>query len=106
VPRPAADYATKRVEVASAFVQVRAALLFASLSLFGCAAQRPNVHTVWLRTYGFGAFGGGDLDVRDVCQSGVADQLSVGSTWATLGISVATLGVYTPREARVRCVPR
>jgi hypothetical protein len=64
------------------------------------------VRSVWLPTYLFGAIGGGDLDVRDVCPSGAADQLSVGSSWSTLGVSVVTLGVYTPREARVRCVPK
>ena len=69
----------------------------------GCAAQRADVRTVWLPAYAFGALGGGDLDVRDLCVNGAADELSVGSTWATLGVSVATLGVYTPREARVRC---
>lgn len=61
------------------------------------------MRTVWLPTYALGAIGGGDLDVRDLCPSGAADELSVGSSWATLGVSVATLGVYTPREAKVRC---
>ena len=69
----------------------------------GCAASQPSVRTVWLPAYGFGAFGGGDLDVRDVCPEGAVDELSVGSSWATLGVSLATLGVYTPREAKVRC---
>ncbi len=61
------------------------------------------MHTVWVPAYAFGAIGGGELDVRDLCASGAADELSLGSTWATLGVSLATLGVYTPREARVRC---
>ena len=87
-------------------MQARSALLSFSLLLWGCAAHRPEVRSVWLPSYVFGAFGGGDLDVRDVCPSGVADELSVGSTWATLGVSVATVGIYTPREARVRCVQR
>ena len=82
---------------------LRTALFLICLSLLGCAAERTSVRTVWLPAYGFGAFGGGDLDVRDVCRSGAADELSVGSTWATLGVSVATLGVYTPREARIKC---
>lgn len=60
---------------------------------------------MWLHTYAFGAIGGGDVDVRDVCASGEARELSVGSTWATLGVSVATLGIYTPREVRVSCAP-
>jgi hypothetical protein len=74
-----------------------------SLGLSACATPRADVHRVWLPTYAFGAFGGGDLDVRDVCVSGSADQLAVGSSWATLGVSLVTLGVYTPREAKVRC---
>ena len=87
-------------------MQVRALLLCSCLGLLGCAAERADVRSVWLPTYAFGAIGGGDLDVRDLCASGVADELAVGSTWATLGVSVATLGVYTPREAKVRCVTR
>ncbi|HKY37613.1 MAG TPA: hypothetical protein VJN18_16840 [Polyangiaceae bacterium] len=74
--------------------------------LTGCAAHRSNVRNVWLPAYVFGAFGGGDLDVRDHCASGVADELSVGSSWATLGVSVATIGIYTPREVRLRCAPQ
>ncbi len=60
---------------------------------------------MWLPTYAFGAFGGSELDLRDVCPSGRAEELSIGSTWATLGVSLITLGVYTPREAKVRCKP-
>jgi hypothetical protein len=87
-------------------VQARLSLLWLSLGLAACAAPAPGVRSVWLPTYLFGAIGGGDLDLRDVCPSGAADQLSVGSSWSTLGVSVVTLGVYTPREARVRCAPK
>ena len=82
---------------------MRVALLCSCLGLVACAAHRPDVRTVWVPAYALGAFGGGDVDVRDLCASGAAEELSVGSTWATLGVSLATLGVYTPREARVRC---
>jgi hypothetical protein len=78
-------------------------LLLLCLGLNGCGAAQPGVRKVWLPAFGFGAFGGGDLDVRDVCPGSHATELSVGSTWATFGVSVATLGVYTPREARVKC---
>lgn len=80
------------------------ALIWA-LGLSGCAAGRQDVRRMWLPTYAFGAIGGGDVDVRDVCASGKARALSVGSTWSTLSVSVATLGIYTPREVRVSCVP-
>jgi hypothetical protein len=89
---------------------VRARLLFLlclSLGSFGCAAhQSTATRRAWLPTYLFGSIGGGDLDVRDVCPSGSAEQLSVGSSWSTLGVSLITLGIYTPREAKVRCAPK
>lgn len=83
----------------------RVAILCSWLALVSCAAPRPQVKATWLPAWGFGAFGGGDLDVRDLCPNGTIRELSLGTTWATLGVSVATLGVYTPREAKVRCVP-
>jgi hypothetical protein len=86
-------------------VPTRAALAALCLSLAACAAPSREVRRVWLPAYGFGAFGGGDVDVRDVCASGRASELSVGSTWGTLAVSIVTLGVYTPREARLRCAP-
>lgn len=70
-----------------------------------CGAAGPEVRSVWLPAYLFGSIGGGDLDVRDVCPSGTANQLTIGSSLGTLGVSVVTLGVYTPREAKVQCAP-
>ena len=87
-------------------MQARLLLLVFTLGLSACAPHRQDVRSVWLPAYVFGAFGGGDLDVRDVCASGAVDEVSVGSTWATLGVSVATIGIYTPREVKVRCVRR
>ena len=76
-----------------------------ALLLVGCAgSSAAPVRSVWLPAYGFGAFDGGDLDVRDVCgESSGVEELSVGTSWATLGVSIATLGVYTPREALLKC---
>ena len=82
---------------------VRAALFFCSLGLAACGAHQPGAGNVWLPAYALGAIGGGDLDVRDHCPPGALRELSIGSSWATLGVSLATLGVYTPREVRVRC---
>jgi len=86
-------------------VHLRAALASAGLSLVSCATPQPPVRTVWLPAYAFGMVGGGELDVRDACASGRATELSVGSSVGTLVVGVATLGVYTPREATVRCAP-
>jgi hypothetical protein len=80
--------------------------LVLALASTGCAAYQSTTRHVWLPAYLFGSIGGGDLDVRDVCPSGRAEQLSVGASWRTLGVSLVTLGVYTPREAKVRCAPK
>jgi hypothetical protein len=85
----------------------RAALFSLGLGLLACTARAdgPPPRTVWLPAWGFGAFGGGDLDLRDICPRSAATEVLVGSTWSTLGVSIVTLGVYTPREAKVRCAP-
>lgn len=80
------------------------ALLCLCSCAMGCAGPAHTFKRVWLPTYLFGSLGGGDVDVRDLCPSGKAEELSVGSSWSTLGVSLATLGVYTPREVKVRCV--
>jgi hypothetical protein len=80
-------------------------LLPLAVTLAGCGTHREGVRNVWLPAYAFGAFDGGELDVRDYCASGAAEELWVGSSWATLGVSLATVGVYTPREVRLRCAP-
>ncbi len=83
----------------------RACLPLLCLALASCAGpSRAAVGRVWLPAYAFGVLGGGDLDVRDVCASGAVDKLELGTSWATLGVALVTLGVYTPREARFRCV--
>jgi hypothetical protein len=86
-------------------VQLRAALVSVSLSLASCAASQPPARSFWLPAYAFGTIGGGELDVRDACESGQATEFSVGSSLGTLVVGVATLGIYTPREALVRCAP-
>jgi len=72
----------------------------------GCAAALPAstpAREHWVPGYAFGLWGKADLHVRDDCPSAGAESVRVGTTWATLLVSVATLGVYTPREVRVRC---
>ncbi len=80
-----------------------AALLAGS---FGCAAALPAStppHQHWVPGYAFGLWGKADLDVRDDCPTTGAESVRIGTTWSTLLVSVATLGVYTPREVRVHC---
>lgn len=84
-------------------MKVRVALLPCCLLAAGCAAAPPASYRVWLPAYALGAIGGGSVDMRDYCAPGAAREVAVGSSWATLGVSLATLGVYTPREVRVTC---
>lgn len=76
------------------------------LGLWGCASATPVVrepHRHWVPAYVFGIWGKAELDARDDCStSGVAD-VFIGQTWKTLLVSVGTLGMYTPREVRIRC---
>lgn len=81
----------------------RRALMLCSLGLVSCAAPPAGTQRIWLETYALGAIAPADLDLRDYCPNGAPHELSVGSTWETLGISLLTLGVYTPREVRIRC---
>jgi hypothetical protein len=62
------------------------------------------VHTV--PAFLFGTFDGPELDVRNDCPESAAESVRMGTTWATLGLSIVTLGIYTPREVSIRCKRR
>lgn len=79
-----------------------------TLTLSGCASTPSRTavgptHDHWLSSYVLGIWGTADLDVRDDCPETGASEVQIGATWATLAVTVATLGIYTPREARVQC---
>ncbi|MEP7050292.1 MAG: hypothetical protein ABJB12_08070 [Pseudomonadota bacterium] len=87
---------------------MRSALCLAPLlaGCLGCAAGLPPpaaAHQHWVAGYVFGLWGKADLDVRDDCPTAGAESVRIGTTWSTLLVSAATLGVYTPREVRVLC---
>jgi len=74
--------------------------------LLGCAAQRPAAEPTrehWVPSYAFGIWGRSELDTRDDCPGTGAARVRVGTTWSTLLVSIATLGIYTPREVIVHC---
>jgi hypothetical protein len=90
----------------------RSAGLFAicavSYALAGCASATARGAEVatrdhWLPGYLLGIWGKAELDVRDDCPTTGASSVRVGATWATLAVTVATLGIYAPREVRVQC---
>ncbi|MET0792554.1 MAG: hypothetical protein ABW061_13620 [Polyangiaceae bacterium] len=72
----------------------------ASTSTHGAVAP---THDHWLPGYVLGIWGKAELDVRDDCPNSGAASVRVGATWATLAVTVITLGIYTPREVRVQC---
>jgi len=84
-------------------VQVRTGLVLCSLALVSCAAPAAGTRRVLLPAYALGAIGGGDVDVRDYCPAGSVGEIYVGTSFRTLGLSLVTLGVYTPRELQIRC---
>ncbi len=73
----------------------------------GCAPRlvRQNEYRAWVNGFVYGAFGSHDLDVRDVCASGRARQVDVEHSAGTVLATAFSLGLYTPRQIRVRCLP-
>lgn len=57
----------------------------------------------WLDYYLVGLVGHERVDVRDLCPTGRARQVEVGGNLLTTGLSVVTLGIYTPRKATIVC---
>jgi hypothetical protein len=79
------------------------------LGVSGCAsnARTPETpHRHWAPAYVFGIWGKADLDARDDCPTSGAADVFIGPTWQTILVSVGTLGMYTPREVRIRCRPQ
>lgn len=76
------------------------------LGTLGCASATPTArapHRHWAPAYVFGIWGKAELDARDDCSTSGAADVFIGQTWKTLLVSVGTLGMYTPREVRIRC---
>jgi hypothetical protein len=76
----------------------------------GCAAtfREPRLpageqESVWASYFVFGLVGRPEVDVRDHCPSGRASEVETGASAATVGITLITLGIYTPRRVLVRC---
>ncbi len=78
--------------------------------LSGCTAtfREPRLaggesHSEWTPSYVFGLFGRAEIDVRDHCPSGRVREIETGANVATIGISLLTIGIYTPRRVVVTC---
>ncbi len=85
----------------------------ASLSL-GCHAtfregelpKGAEQKTAFSHHYLFGLVGGSHVDIRDLCGSQATLEVRSGANLLTVGASVLTLGIYTPRRVRVSCAAR
>lgn len=76
----------------------------------GCAASftEPRVpageeSSEWVPFYLFGAVGHADVDVRDHCPTARAHEVRIGGNLLTVGASIITLGIYTPRKVTITC---
>ena len=89
--------------------RVAQAALF-TLLCTACAGTQTAPKSVtekrWVPAYVFGIFGAKALDIRDVCASGVAQQVSIRTTPATLALGIVTFGIYTPQEVKIQCRDR
>jgi len=65
-------------------------------------APAGETHEVWLDGYAFGLIGSGEVDTRFYCESEAAG-VGVHQTAATWALTVLSLGLYTPRVARITC---
>jgi hypothetical protein len=66
-------------------------------------AVRPQVYRVWANGFAFGLIGTRAVDVRDVCPSREAALVRTQQSFATVSLSIVSLGVYTPREIELHC---
>ncbi|MBX3182013.1 MAG: hypothetical protein KIT72_10855 [Polyangiaceae bacterium] len=91
--------------------QVTSRLILVSLALLGAgcfrvsfveAPTRAPSESHWQHHFLFGLVGDPELDARDVCPQGAAE-LSWSNGILTTGLTLITLGVYTPRELHVSC---
>jgi hypothetical protein len=66
-------------------------------------AVRPHVYRAWVNGFAFGLIGDRAVDVRDVCASGDATLVRTRQSFATVTLSVVSVGLYTPRQIELHC---
>src|SRR5690554_5169041 len=86
----------------SSTVPAALVVLWASVaaSLSGCAGTQREI---WVHRYVFGLFGGGTVDVRDVCATRRAQRVRVSRNVESYALALLTLGVYLPHQVHVEC---
>lgn len=68
-------------------------------------APRGESRSEMVSYYLLGAVGRPEVDVRDHCPSGRASEVETHADIVTVGLSLLTIGIYTPRRVTVICVP-
>ncbi len=71
-------------------------------SFRGGGASGPE-QTAWSHFFVFGAIGHDELDARDVCESARFSRVRTGENGLTLGATLLTLGIYSPRRVVYVC---
>ncbi len=71
-------------------------------SFRGSSASAPE-QTTWSHFFVFGAIGHDELDARDVCKSARFSRVRTGENGLTLGATLLTLGIYSPRRVVYVC---
>ena len=59
--------------------------------------------STWQSYFVYGAVGSAQVDVRDYCATNRAHEVHLGADFLTVGVSIITLGIYTPRKVTVTC---
>ncbi|MEZ4223960.1 MAG: hypothetical protein R3B13_23630 [Polyangiaceae bacterium] len=91
---------------------MRLAILCMCLSLAGCTAtfqdgrSAVEERTEWSHYFLLGSIGHAELDARDLCPSGRLSRVRTGGNALTLGASLLTVGIYTPRRVTYVCEER
>ena len=91
---------------------LKSALFLCQLAIFASACSAtftdPRVpageqKSHWQNFFVLGAVGHAEVDVRDFCATRRAHEVHLGADVLTIGVSVITLGIYTPRKVVVTC---
>ncbi len=91
--------------------RVAARLILISLTLLATGCYRigfveapggAQPQSRWQHHYLLGLVGGPEVDTRDLCPNGTAEVVWSSGVLVT-GLTLITLGIYTPRELHVRC---
>lgn len=90
----------------------RLATIAIAIGAIGCQATFTQPRAAgersrqrWSHFFLWGVVGHTEVDVRDFCASGRAAEVRTAADPLTVGVTLLTAGIYTPRKVRVTCAP-